>query len=178
MTKGKVEQWLTEEGLAKLRAWAGEGLNGEAMARDKLGVRPGTLRGWKNRYPLIREALESEGDRADRGMEDAMYKLGIGYFYEEVTWERVVDRETGEADMVETRRVRKHVPASQGAQAYWLKNRKRGLWRDAPDKADIDRERLELDKRKAEAEQGKGAAQLAFTFSVEDGTASVEEVMA
>ena len=178
MAKGKADQWLTEDGLAKLRAWAGEGLSNAALARDKLGVSAVTLCSWKNRYPRIREALESEGERADRGMEDALYKLGTGYFYEEVTWERVVDRETGEADMVETRRVRKHVPASQSAQAYWLKNRKRGVWRDAPDKADIDLERLALDKRKADAETGKGAAQLAFTFSVEDGTASVEEVMA
>jgi transcriptional regulator with XRE-family HTH domain len=48
--------------LSQIRAWAGEGVTQTQIAR-KLGISPGTLSGWKRRYPPVAEALA--GGRTD-----------------------------------------------------------------------------------------------------------------
>ena len=154
MAKGKYEEWLTGDGLIKLEGWARNGLTDEQIAHN-CGVSASTLREWKKKHLAISEALKKGKEVVDLLVENALLKRALGYTYEEKTYERVTDPETGERGLTLTRIITKEVIPDTVAQIYWLKNRKRSDWRDNHDKVEIDRERLEIDKRVADAQIAK-----------------------
>lgn len=129
MANGKYGYWLTDDGLLLLTAWARDGLTDEQLAA-KCGITASTLYDWKKRFPEISEALKRGKEPVDVEVENALLKRALGYEYDEITRERAFDPETGEARMVETKRVTKHVPPDTTAQIFWLKNRRPDLWRD------------------------------------------------
>ena len=63
-------------------------------------------------------------------MENALFKSACGYDVEETTEELRFNKKTHSYEMVVTKRVRKHVPPSNTAQIFWLKNRMPDKWRD------------------------------------------------
>lgn len=77
MANGKYQQWLTPEGLIRLRGWAMDGLDDEQIARDKVGVSRQTLYNWRKKYEEIDEALRMGKDVADRHVENALYTAAI-----------------------------------------------------------------------------------------------------
>ena len=77
MSNGKYQQWLTPEGLIRLRGWAMDGLDDEQIARDKVGVSRQTLYNWRKKYEEIDEALRMGKDVADRQVENALYTAAI-----------------------------------------------------------------------------------------------------
>lgn len=77
MANGKYQQWLTPEGLIRLRGWAMDGLDDEQIARDKVGVSRQTLYNWRKKYEEIDEALRMGKDVADRQVENALYTAAI-----------------------------------------------------------------------------------------------------
>ena len=137
MAKGKFNDWLTEEGLLKIEAWARNGLTDEQIAHN-MGIRRSTLYEWKRRFPLISDTLKKGKEVVDIQVENALLKRALGYSYTEVTKERVVDYDpkTGEATgshMEITKEVIKEVQPDVTAQIFWLKNRKPDVWRDRKD---------------------------------------------
>lgn len=139
MAKGKYEKWLTPDGLTLLEAWARDGLTDEQIAHN-VGVSVKTLYNWKESQLPILHALKKGKEVVDIEVENALYKSAIGYDYEEVTQETVVNPMTGEAVKDEngkpiiatTKIVKKHVQPSNTAQIFWLKNRQPDKWRDKP----------------------------------------------
>ena len=125
MAKGKYQEWLTENGLIRLKGWAYDGLN-DAEIADNMGIHVSTLYEWKNKYNEINEALKDGKEVPDRKVENALFKRACGYEYEEVTEE--LDEETGR--MVVTKRVTKQVPPDPTSMIFYLKNRKPDEWRD------------------------------------------------
>ena len=95
MAKGKYQEWLTPEGLLVLEGWARDGLVDEQIARN-IGITATTLYDWKNKFPEISKALKKGKEVVDREVENALIKRALGFDYEEITYERIVD--TGEAD--------------------------------------------------------------------------------
>lgn len=77
MANGKYQEWLTPEGLIRLRGWAMDGLDDEQIARDKVGVSRQTLYNWRKKYGEIDEALRMGKDVADRQVENALFKAAI-----------------------------------------------------------------------------------------------------
>ena len=123
MAKGRFHEWLTDEGLLKLKGWAMDGLTDAQIARN-MGIHVATLYEWKLKYPDIADVLKKSKDVADRQVENALFKRAIGYKYEEVK----VEEEHG---FVTKRTVTvKEVAPDTTAQIFWLKNRKRLEWRD------------------------------------------------
>lgn len=122
--RGKYEEWLTEEGLLKLQAWSRDGLTQEDIAHN-CGCSLSTLKEWISRYPAIADAIKRGREVADIRVENALYKRAIGYDYEETVVEY-----GPKGKLVRT--VRKHVPPSEIAAFFWLKNRKPDVWRDKP----------------------------------------------
>ena len=55
--KGKYKEWLTEEGLLQLEAWARDGLTDEQIAAN-MGVNVATLYRYKQSYCEICNALK------------------------------------------------------------------------------------------------------------------------
>lgn len=129
MAKGKYQEWITADGLLRIEGWARDGLTDEQIA-EKMGVSIRTLYGWQEKYLQILQALKRGKAPVDTEVENALLQSARGYDYDEVVFERQWDNAAREYRMVETRRVRKHVQGNPTAQIFWLKNRKRNVWRD------------------------------------------------
>lgn len=124
MAKGKYQEWLTEEGLIRLKGWAFDGLTEDQIAKDKIGISRSTLSEWKNKYPDIADALKDGKEIPDREVEAALKKRATGYEVEEVTeeWDATMEK------MIVTKRVTKHIPPDPTSIIFYLKNRKPDQW--------------------------------------------------
>lgn len=137
MAKGKYQEWLTEEGLLQLESWARDGLTDEQIASN-MGITRKTLAEWKTKYSDICDTLKRGKAVVDIQVENALLKRALGYSYDEVTRERVLDYDpsTGTeigSHMEVTKTVRKEVQGDTTAQIFWLKNRRPEQWRDKRD---------------------------------------------
>lgn len=137
MAKGKYQKWLTEEGLLQLESWARDGLTDEQIASN-MGITRKTLAEWKTKYSDICDTLKRGKAVVDIQVENALLKRALGYSYDEVTRERVLDYDpsTGQvvgSHMEITKTVKKEVQGDTTAQIFWLKNRRPEQWRDKRD---------------------------------------------
>ena len=145
MAKGKYQEWLTDDGLLRIQGWARDGLNDEQIA-DNMGIRASTLYEWKKRYPEISEALKESKEIADRHVENSLYKMALGFEYEEQTV-------TNKGEIVT---VKRYQTPNTTAIIFWLKNRKYVEWRDKQENKDDDKPIEIIIKRKGE-DDGKGS---------------------
>lgn len=129
MAKGKYQQWLTEESLARIRGWKMRGLTDEQIAKN-MGISPATLYNWERDHLEFLEALKTGKDEADMMVENALFQSAVGYDYEEITEELKWDNKTRSYVMKVTKRQTKHQAPSNTAQIFWLKNRRAEQWRD------------------------------------------------
>lgn len=123
MAKGKYQEWLTPDGITRLEAWARDGLTDEQLAA-KIGITATTLYDWKNKYPVISEALKRGKEVVDVEVENALLKRAMGYEYTETR------TETADDGTVKTIVMQKTMPPDTTAQIFWLKNRRPAVWRD------------------------------------------------
>lgn len=126
-----MAKWdLIQEQLPKIQEMAQNG-NTETEIIEYLKIGRKTFYNYKKIHPELQEAL-NEGYRTSlKNVEAALYKIALGYSYDEVTQER--DRL---GDMVETKRVTKEVQPNVSAIMNILKNKSPELWNTA-DKIDI-----------------------------------------
>ena len=129
MAKGKYASWLEEDNLILLQGWARDGLTDEQIAHN-MGIRRETLIAWKKRFPNIDNALKKTKEVADREVENALFKSALGYDVNEETWERRFNKKTGDYEMILIKKTVKHIPPSNTAQIFWLKNRRPHEWRE------------------------------------------------
>lgn len=141
MAKGKFKEWLTEEGLLKLKAWARDGLLDEAIAK-KMGISVSTLYEWKKKYPEISESLKYAKEIPDIQVENSLFDKSVGY---KVTVKKAfklkeVEYEDGkkvsEKEHIEYAEDEIYIPPDTTAQIFWLKNRKPEVWRDKVEHVD------------------------------------------
>lgn len=125
MAKGKYEEWLSEYNLLLLESWARDGLTDEQIAHN-IGITVTTLYNWKNKHVEIFNALKKGKAVADVMVENALFKSALGYDVEE--WEEKLDS----AGVVHKVHKQRHIPPSNAAQIFWLKNRKYDKWKDKP----------------------------------------------
>lgn len=131
--KGKWDEWLTEDGLLILEGWARDGLTDEQIAQ-KMGIVSSTFYDWIKKFPKISEVIKRGRQPLDILVENALLKSALGYDVEEETWERKFNRKTGDYEMICTKKSKKHIPPSNTAQIFWLKNRKPNEWKDRTDR--------------------------------------------
>lgn len=129
MAKGKYQEWLKEENLILLRGWARDGLTDDQIAHN-MGITSSTFYEWKKKYSEISEALKESKDIADKAVENALYKSALGAICEEITEERIWNKEKSKFEMVVTKKITKKMPPNSTSIIYWLKNRKPDIWRD------------------------------------------------
>ena len=126
----KYEEWLTEDGLLLIAAWARNGLTLEQIAGN-MGIARETLRQWRKDHAAISAALKITKELADIEVENALYKRALGYKYIETT------TETGDKGTKVTV-VEKRMAPDVTAQIFWLKNRKPFEWRDRKNEVEAD----------------------------------------
>lgn len=118
--------------LTLIEAWARDGLNDEQIY-TKLGISHESYYNYKAQYNEFAETLKRGKEVVDIAVENALYKRAMGYTFNEVTKERVLNKDTGEYELQTTKTVVKEVAADTTAQIFWLKNRKPAQWRDKQD---------------------------------------------
>jgi hypothetical protein len=106
--------------VAKKLAWFG------ATDRDlaeAFGVAISTVGQWKIQHPDFLAALKAGKDEADDRVERSLYARAVGYSYDA---EKIFcsNGEVTRVPYVE------HVPPSDTAMIFWLKNRRPDQWRD------------------------------------------------
>ncbi len=126
---GKYKDWISGVGLERIKAWSRDGLTNEDIAHN-VGISTGTFYEWLKRFPELSTAVKITREVADLRVENALYKRARGYDYDEVVYERKINKDTGEEEMIPTKSIRKHVQPDVTAQIFWLKNRKPDVWRD------------------------------------------------
>jgi hypothetical protein len=137
----KFDYWLSEDGLTLLQGWARAGLTDEQIAHN-CHINISTLREWRIRFPPVSTALKEGKQVIDILVENALLKRALGYDYIEQTIEE------SEKNGTTTKVYHKHMAPDVVAQIYWLKNRKRDMWKDSHDKVEIERERVEIEKKR------------------------------
>lgn len=90
---------------------------------DFFDITSSTLYLWKNVHPEFSEALKVGKEEADDRVERSLYNKAVGYSYES---EKIFQFQ-GEVIRAKTR---EHVPPSEAAMIFWLKNRRPDTWRD------------------------------------------------
>lgn len=137
MAKGKYQEWLKPEGLAKIEGWARDGLINEQIAAN-MGITRKTLQEWAIKYSDIGDALKKSKEVADRIVENSLFKRATGYNAQvrkvfkckKVEYDPITGRRIGEIEELKEGIEEVHIPADTTAQIFWLKNRKPGVWRD------------------------------------------------
>lgn len=127
--KGKYEEWITPDGLIRIRGWARDGFTDSEICQ-KIGIAPQTFCEWKNRFPEIGEATKNGRKPVIEEIEDALYKRAMGYDAEEKIEEITVDPDGTQRKHI--RKTTRHIPADVGAMCFALKNLKRWKWKDRP----------------------------------------------
>lgn len=148
MAKGKYEYWISPEGLLKLESWARNGLTNEQIAKN-IGITRETLNQWCKKYSDISDTLKRGKEIVDIQVENALLKRALGYSYEEITKEQVVNEKTGKKTMEVTKIVKKEIVPDTTAQIFWLKNRRPDKWRDKQDvqvSGTLEAEKTKLDE--------------------------------
>jgi hypothetical protein len=94
-----------------------------------------TLNKWKLDYKEFSESLKGGKIIADGSIADKLFKRAMGFYYDEVTFEKTslfetVETENIKKDAYKKKVIRKYVIPDVGAQTLWLKNRQKNKWRD------------------------------------------------
>lgn len=137
MAKGRYDEWLTEDGLLLLEGWARNGLTEEQISHN-IGITSVTLREWKKRFSSISSALKRGKEVVDLEVENALLKSALGYTIKVKkpikvkTEKQLKDKGKIVEEHIEYVEEEVHIPASNTAQIFWLKNRKPEAWRDKP----------------------------------------------
>lgn len=95
----------------------------EPEIADFFGVNVVTIHRWSAKYPEFCNAKKVGKETADNRVERSLYQKATGYTFES---EKLFQHQ-GE---VIRAKVREHVPPSDTAMIFWLKNRRPAEWRD------------------------------------------------
>lgn len=135
MAKSKAEEWLEQDKLTLLKAWARDGLTDEQIAKN-MGISAASLYNYKNKHLEIFEALKKGKEIVDIEVENALKKNATGFSYieEVVSTEKEVIYENGkrvkEISKPVVIEITRYKQPETTAQIFWLKNRKPDKWKD------------------------------------------------
>lgn len=145
--KGKFQEWLTEEGLARVESWALDGLSDKQIANN-IEISQTTFYDWLKRFPEFAKAIKRGKRPVDFEVENALHKSAVGYEYEEV--QTLVESLPNGTKRQKVVKVTKHVPPNPTSIIFWLSNRKPEYWsrngagRDADRQSENDQKLLDV----------------------------------
>jgi hypothetical protein len=135
--KGKSGEALTKKNISVIEKLAGDGYTDAQLAK-RMGISTSTFYEWKNKYSEFSDAIKRGKNIIVEAVENSLYTSAIGYQYDEVTREPLLNLLTGEPLLDEkgnqrmyiTKIVTKHAAPNQTAQIFILKNLKPEAWND------------------------------------------------
>lgn len=142
MARAKYQEWLKEENLIKVEAWAKSGLS-EKQISQNMGIAYSTLKEWKKKYSALSASLKKGKEVTDFEVENAMHKSALGYYVEET---KTYITETNGVQTKKIEKYKKWIPPNSTSQIFWLKNRKPDVWMDRKAKDNDNKNDSELVK--------------------------------
>ena len=122
----EVDNWLTDDGLILLAAYARDGMTNQEIA-DKIGITKRTFTRWMSEYPEISEAVNTSKELVDYKVENALLKAALGYTAKK---SKVIMRlRQGKLTTVEQETTIEEVPPDVRAITLWLNNRQTKKWK-------------------------------------------------
>ena len=128
-----VDEWLEDDKLMLLEAWARDGYTLSDIA-DRIGISRSTLTTWKNKYEEIRNALNTGREVIDYKVENALLKAALGYTSKEIKVTVGKQVKNGQTFMITKETTYRDVPPNVTACAMWLNNRLPDKWKRNRDK--------------------------------------------
>lgn len=136
----KYTEWLTEEGLIRIKGWAMDGLVDRELAAA-MGISRTTLNKWRKKFPEFEEALKTSKEVADRKVEHALFDRCVGQFVsikkpvklKRINYDPVTGRKINEEEVIEYADEQTYIPSDVKAQEFWLINRKPDYWKQRPE---------------------------------------------
>ena len=113
--KPKIDEWLTPGKLALIEGWARDGLSMEQIANN-IGISRRQLYNWKDDNCTICTALENGKEQANYQVENSLFRLATGYYFEESV-------SVGDESAAVVRSVKKYVRPDFRAIEMWLKTK-------------------------------------------------------
>jgi hypothetical protein len=93
-------------------------------AADFFGVNEATLHRWKHEHAEFCESLKVGKEQADDRVEQSLYRRAVGYQHDAVKIHVSASGEITQVPFTE------HYPPDTTAGIFWLKNRRKEVWRD------------------------------------------------
>lgn len=95
------------------------------------GISPQTFYLWQREHPEFSEALKLGKELPDERVKRSLYHKAVGYTFhsEKLFFNKDADVEAGEEQVVRVQTI-EHVPPSDTAAIFWLKNRDPANWRE------------------------------------------------
>ena len=121
----------------------------EQQIAKKLGVSVASFENYKNQYPELRDCLKNGKEHLIEELKSSLKKKAKGYFYEET--KTYVKEEKGQTVKI-IEKYKRYAQPDTGAIHLLLKNLDETWRNDDQVTVDMKREKLDLDKQKAEAE--------------------------
>ena len=135
--KSKADEWLTPDGLLRVKGWARDGLTDKQIAKN-MGIGYSTLKEWLNLFPALSAALKEGKAPVDIEVENALLNSALGHTVKIRkpiklrTKKQLRDKGTIEDERIEYAEEEVYIPPQTAAQIFWLKNRRPDIWRDKP----------------------------------------------
>lgn len=133
--KGKYDEWLTKDGLARIESWARDGLTDKQIAKN-MGVSERSFTDWKRMFPAIVATLKKGKAPVDFEVENALLKSALGHTvkvkkpFKIKTVKMLAGKGRIETEEVQYVDEEVYIPPQTTAQIFWLKNRRPDRWRD------------------------------------------------
>lgn len=131
MREGCIEDWLSQEKLDQITAWA-EKLTKADIAHN-MGIHASTFRRWRRENESLRSAYEKGASIVDERMESALIKKAEGFEYNEVTKEYDSD-----GNVKSEKVVKKRFPPDVPALKFYMMNRMSDKW------AEVNRQEISI----------------------------------
>ena len=93
--KSKANEWITEDGLLRIKGWARDGLSDKDIATKCLKIGISTFTLWKRKHESIKEALREGRAPEIVEIEDALKRNALGVFVIRETREETWDDGSG-----------------------------------------------------------------------------------
>lgn len=84
----KYNEWITDEGLLKIRGLVRRGLTDKQVAKE-IKVSYSTFKSWKKRFPALSASLKKEKEVVDDQVEESLLKTMLGYKTTDVQYKMV-----------------------------------------------------------------------------------------
>lgn len=130
--KPLYDDWLTPDGLLKIKGWIREGREEQDIAKNEIGISKETFCRWKSQFPQLGQTIKEAKRPVEVEIEDTFFSEKLkSHFVEEETTEVTIHRDADNNIISTTehkKKTKRFIPADTTSLIFWYKVKKG--WRE------------------------------------------------